>query len=93
MIQLFLQPYQCGVFVELSVVRTRSRIVGKYGTDGARSPHLLRDLLSDTRTHSVPIEIFKKIKYFNGDPHRIVSYGLQVENKDNLNSHIEGQSF
>ena len=33
----------------------------------------------------------KNFKYFNRDPHRIVSYGLQVENKDSLKSYIEGQ--
>ena len=35
----------------------------------------------------------KNFKYFNRDPHRIVSYGLQVENKDSLKSFIEGQIF
>ena len=41
----------------------------------------------------MPIEILKNFKYFNRDPHKIVSYGLQVENKDSLKSYIEGQIF
>ena len=33
----------------------------------------------------------KNFKYFHWDPHRIVSYGLKVENKHSLKSWIEGQ--
>ena len=35
----------------------------------------------------------KNFKYFNRDPHRIVSYGLNVENKHSFKSQIEGQFF
>ena len=35
----------------------------------------------------------KKFKYFNRDPHSIVSYGPKVEYKHSLKSYIEGQFF
>ena len=35
----------------------------------------------------------KNFKYFNRDPHSILSYGLKVENKHSLKSYIEGQFF
>ena len=38
-------------------------------------------------------EILKNFKYFHWDPHRIVSYGLKVENNDSLKSLIKGQIF
>ena len=35
----------------------------------------------------------KNFKYFNRDPHSIVSYGPNIEYKHSLKSYIEGQFF
>ena len=49
--------------------------------------------MNHTPGHSMLSGILKNFKYFSRDPHRIVSYGLQVENKDSLKSYIDGQIF
>ena len=46
-----------------------------------------------TNPHSMLSGILKNFKYFNRDPHSIVSYGPKVEYKHSLKSYIEGQFF
>ena len=67
----------------------------KIGGNGNRFTLKFKKFCQITRGQRTvcPLRFKKNFKNFRRDPHRIVSYGLQAENKDNLKSYIEGQIF